>query len=79
MKPEPFHADVTFDWTQPKSTWSKDSKSVIWISLDTVYAKRMSIYGGPAQVPNLESSRQVLWSLNRLSVIFQRLRYLIGR
>ena len=54
MKPEPFHAQVTFDWVQPESMWSKDSKSIIWISLDTVYAKRMSIYGGPAQVPNLE-------------------------
>lgn len=54
-KPEPFHAKVTFDWTQPESMWSKDSKSIIWISLDTVYAKRMSIYGGPAQVPNLEN------------------------
>ena len=55
MKPEPFHAEVTFDWKQPESTWNKESKSIIWISLDTVYAKRMSVYGGPAQVPNLES------------------------
>ena len=55
MKPEPFHAEVTFDWVQAQSTWSKVSKSIIWISLDTVYAKRMSIYGGPAQVPNLEA------------------------
>ena len=54
MKPEPFHAEVTFEWTQPEATWSTESKSVIWISLDTVYAKRMSVYGGPALVPNLE-------------------------
>ena len=54
-KPEPFHAKVTFDWTQPKSAWTKESKSIIWISLDTVYAKRMSVYGGPALVPSLES------------------------
>ena len=53
-KPEPFHAEVTFDWVEPKSMWSKQSKSIIWISLDTVYAKRMSIYDGPALVPNLE-------------------------
>lgn len=55
--PEPFHATVTFDWVEP-SNLSKEPKSIIWISLDTVHAKRMSVYGGPAQVPNLEKFAQ---------------------
>ncbi len=59
QQPEPFHATVTFDWTaeptEPKKlSEPKKPISIIWISLDTVHAKRMSIYGGPAQVPNLE-------------------------
>lgn len=53
-QPESFHAEVTFEWTTPQDTWSKQSKSIILISLDTVHAQRMSIYGGPAQVPNLQ-------------------------
>ncbi len=54
QQPEPFHAEVTFDWTA-EPTLLKEPTSIIWISLDTVHAKRMSIYGGPSQVPNLET------------------------
>ena len=53
-QPEPFHATVAFDWVD-ESLNVENSKSIIWISLDTVHAKRMSIYGGPAQVPNLNA------------------------
>ncbi len=52
-KPEPFHAEVDFAWVEGEKVSSKP-KSIIWISLDTVHAKRMSVYGGVAQVPNLQ-------------------------
>ena len=57
-QPEPFHAEVTFEWSTPENTWLENGKSIILISLDTVHAKRMSIYGGPAQVPNLQRFSQ---------------------
>ena len=56
-QPEPFHANVTFEWVEGQRV-AQNPKSIIWISLDTVYAKRMSVYGGPAEVPNLEQFAQ---------------------
>ena len=44
------------DTPAPKSTSTKpDTPSVLLISLDTVSAEHLSLYGGPAKVPNLEA------------------------
>ena len=46
-----FHATVDFQLVE---ALQQGQKSIIWISLDTVHAKRMSVYGGRAKVPNIE-------------------------
>lgn len=50
-----FHATVDF---QLVDAVQQRQKSIIWISLDTVHAKRMSVYGGRAKVPNIEKLSQ---------------------
>jgi arylsulfatase A-like enzyme len=48
--PQGMKATVTFDWVgEPSET----PKSIILISLDTVQASRMEVYGGRALTPNL--------------------------
>jgi len=46
-----FSVDPTYSWT---GTASKEPKSIVLISLDTVRADRLSIYGGRAKTPNIQ-------------------------
>ena len=46
----PFKAEPTYQWA---SAVSGVQKNIILISLDTVHARRMGIYGGRAKTPNL--------------------------
>lgn len=50
-KQKAFSVQPSYSW---KGTAEKNPKSIVLISLDTVRADRLSIYGGRAQVPNLQ-------------------------
>lgn len=49
--PSAFKATPTYQWV---SEVSGDQKNIILVSLDTVQARRMEIYGGRAKTPNLK-------------------------
>jgi arylsulfatase A-like enzyme len=47
-----FHAPVNYSWN---GVVSQSPRSIVLISLDTLYAGRMEIYGGRAKMSNLQS------------------------
>jgi arylsulfatase len=49
---EPFHATPTFQLTEPSSG---PHPSILVISLDTVRADSLALYGGPAEMPAVEA------------------------
>ena len=51
QKQKSFSVDPTYSWA---GVASKSPKSIVLISLDTVRADRLSIYGGRAKTPNLQ-------------------------
>ncbi|MAA79784.1 MAG: hypothetical protein CL916_11040 [Deltaproteobacteria bacterium] len=48
-----FSVDPTYSWV---GVASKEPKSIVLISLDTVRADRLSVYGGRAQTPNIQKT-----------------------
>ena len=52
-----FKATPSFQWSSTAKS-EEEQKSIILISLDTVHAKRMEIYGGRAKTPHLKRFAQ---------------------
>lgn len=60
--PPSFKAKPTFQWS---SEAAEHPKNIILVSLDTLQAQRMEIYGGRAQTPNLKE-------FSRSAILFQK-------